>query len=178
MAAFNLFTLAMHTLVALTGGKDTTVTPEYGFSSWQNQMLHMECLHSRGFTGKGIVIADFDDGFNGIDTVGAYSHIFKSKRIKASWDFVFNRPLKYEATGSHGAHTFSVLAAHNPGLLVGTAYDASFLLAHTEDSRSETHREEEYWKQAVEWADSLGADIITSSLAAPARFSTSIRTSW
>ena len=160
------FLLGLCMLSVLSGWcdpSDTSLVETYGFASWQNQVLNMECLHSKGFTGKGITIAHFDDGFNGIDTLGAFGHVFRDSFLKGTWDFVYNRPIEFSKTGTHGAHTLSVISAYQPGFFVGTAYGANILLAHTEDSRSETHQEEINWKNAVYWADSMGADIITSS---------------
>jgi hypothetical protein len=48
--------------------------------------------------------------------------------------------------------------------MVGIAPNATFLLAKTEDVRSETPLEEDTFVAALEWADSLGADLVSSSL--------------
>ena len=69
-----------------------------------------------------------------------------------------------DSTDAHGTNTLSTLAGYAPGQLVGPAYAASFILAVTEDVRSETPVEEDNWAAAAEWAEALGADVISSSL--------------
>lgn len=56
------------------------------------------------------------------------------------------------------------MAANMPGIMVGTAPKASYLLIKSEDSDSEYPIEEDYWAAAVEYADSVGVDVISSSL--------------
>jgi len=50
------------------------------------------------------------------------------------------------------------------GQLIGPAFGADFILAKTENTDSETPVEEDNWAAAAEWAESLGADVISSSL--------------
>jgi subtilisin family serine protease len=56
------------------------------------------------------------------------------------------------------------LAGRKAGTYVGSAYGASFLLARTENGASETPVEMVTWGLGAEWADSAGADVISSSL--------------
>ena len=48
--------------------------------------------------------------------------------------------------------------------MVGTAPQAEYWLIKSEDSRSEFPIEEDYWTAAMEFADSVGVDVVSSSL--------------
>ena len=137
---------------------------DYGQTKAQIEILNLDCLHERGFTGKGISIAHFDDGFDGFDRMEAFAYARKNDLLKAQYDFVFSSPITFEGVGTHGTNTLSVVNGYLPGDFVGAAFDANILLAHTEDNRSETHQEEKNWRKAVDWALKNNADIITSSL--------------
>ena len=84
--------------------------------------------------------------------------------LKGNYDFCFDTEIKFEGNGTHGTNTLSIVNGYLPGEYVGTSFDANILLAHTEYTPTETHKEEENWKRAVDWAIENGADIITSSL--------------
>lgn len=66
--------------------------------------------------------------------------------------------------GNHGTYVLSCIAAYLPGEIVGTAPMADIYLAQTEDNRMEALVEEDNWIAGVEWADSIGCDVLTSSL--------------
>ncbi|MDX2249260.1 MAG: S8 family serine peptidase [Bacteroidia bacterium] len=135
----------------------------YGQAEEQNNMLNIAGLHERGFTGKGVKIAVMDAGFRGADTISAFDSMRAENRILATWDFVDNDETVYHSD-AHGTQVLSVIAANMPGQLVGTAPHVSVVLFRTENSRSETRQEEYNWVKAVEMADSMGVDIIHSSL--------------
>jgi hypothetical protein len=137
--------------------------PDYGDAAEQNQMLGIEALHARGITGKGVVVAVFDGGFSGVDTIAAFRRLREEGRILGTYDFVDGDSSVY-ASSAHGTQVLSTIAAELPGRFVGMAPGVSVLLARTEDVSSETQVEEYNWVRAMEWADSLGADIIHSSL--------------
>lgn len=140
--------------------------PPQASSNWQAKMLQLDELHNNGYTGKGITIAVFDNGFTNIDKNSAFTHLFKHNRIIANRNFV-NPSLSVFRTGSdgeHGARVLSIISAIYPPQMVGTAYDANLILAATEDMRKEGILEEFNWLNAAEWADSIGTDIISSSL--------------
>ena len=115
-----------------------------------------------GLDGRGVVVAVFDAGFDNL------SHeAFATTRIVATRDFVNGDESVADGDvgeGSHGTATLSVLGGFRPGQIIGPAYAASFILAKTENTESETPVEEDNWAAAVEWAESLGADVISSSL--------------
>ncbi len=131
---------------------------DYGPSATQLNQINVPALHAKGIYGNGVLIGILDSGFNLL-----YSHTaFDSLDIVAAWDFADNDD---DVTGhSHGTNTLSVLAGYAPGNLIGPAFKASFLIARTEVAGSETPAEEDYWIAGIEWADSMGADIVSSSL--------------
>ncbi|HZG23421.1 MAG TPA: S8 family serine peptidase, partial [Chitinophagaceae bacterium] len=135
----------------------------YGNSLGQIHMHNGEFLHNLGFGGEGIRIAILDAGFSGYKTNPAIDSVRLQSRILGEWDFVENH-LSVNEDDSHGLFCFSIIAANRPGLMVGSAPKASFYLYRTEDARSEYPIEEQNWAAAAELADSLGVDMISSSL--------------
>lgn len=135
----------------------------YGASAAQTDQLNLDCMHDKGYQGKGVLIAVFDTGFPGVNTVAAYDSLRQQNRILATRNFV-SKPTTVYGTHDHGAMVLSIIAANRPGIFVGGAARATFALALTEYLPTETHQEELNWAAAAEWADSLGADIIQSSL--------------
>jgi subtilisin family serine protease len=136
---------------------------DYGSSLGQLQQLGVPALHDRGYNGEGVIVAVLDAGF---DNLG--HEVFGGLRVLGMRDFVNNDDDvgngRDRGEGSHGTATLSVLGGFRQGELIGPAYNASFLLAKTEDTESETHVEEDNWAAAAEWAEGLGADVISSSL--------------
>lgn len=135
----------------------------YGYSAWQNNMINIGWLHERGFRGEGMRMAVFDAGFYRMNEIGGFDSLWDSGRVLAYWDFSENDSMVFE-DDNHGMAVISTIAANDPGNIVGTAPMAKFLLARTEVAASETRQEEANWVRAVEWADSIGVDIIHSSL--------------
>ncbi len=149
-----------------TGNNTHALTQEqlnYGAATDQIMQLNLDCLHDRGYTGAGVLVAQFDSGWDGVDSLAAYNQMRAENRFIATRNFVDPSQTVY-TTHNHGTITFSVMAANLPGQFVGGAPQASYALALTEDVSQEVHQEELNWAAAAEWADSLGADIITSSL--------------
>jgi len=140
----------------------------YGSSLVQIAQINVVQAHNNGYTGAGVLVAMFDTGFRTDHTV--FSSIIGSGRLIATWDFVFDDAVvsnELEDDGSawnHGTYTWSTLGGAWSGNLYGPAYGADFILAKTEDVRSETQVEEDNWVAAMEWADSIGAGVISSSL--------------
>ncbi len=135
----------------------------YGSAYAQAQMIGADRMHSQGYRGKGMVIAIFDAGFHAVDRIPAFKHLFDNQQILGTWDFVMNEAEVYE-DDDHGRMVLSCIAAYAPGKMIGTAPEASFYLFRTEDAATEYRIEEYHWLRAAEVADSLGVDIINSSL--------------
>lgn len=136
---------------------------DYGISLTQITQLGVDQMHAKGFSGKDIKIAVLDDGFSRADQIGFLQAIYTDKRLLGT--LVTNPSLNsvYEG-GAHGTQVWSTIAAQAPGRLFGTAFQAQFALAQTEESEHELLVEEANWMRGAEWADSLGTDIISSSL--------------
>ncbi len=136
---------------------------EYGQADLQLKMLGLNDYHNKGYTGKGVTIGLFDGGFFRVDSIGAFSNLRDRKGIKAAKDFYDNNTNVYD-DDAHGMHVLSLIAGFKKDSMQGAAPDANFLLARTEFVATEKHIEEFNWVRALEWADSIGVDIIHSSL--------------
>lgn len=137
----------------------------YGESDVQLLQIGVTALHNKGLSGEGIVIAMLDDGFNRYKTHRA----FRNLKVLDTWDFINKDPDVADPNaqpveGWHGTLTLSVVAGYVPDTLIGSAYNASFLLAKTEIDNQEIPQEEDNWVAGMEWAEARGADIINSSL--------------
>jgi subtilisin family serine protease len=137
--------------------------PVYGEGDVQIKMLNGHKLHQLGFRGKGITIAVLDAGFFRVNDFVFFDSLRLQGRILGTHDFVAGGESVYE-DNSHGLSVLSTMAANYPGIFVGTAPDASYWLLRTEDADSEFLIEEDNWVRGAEFADSVGADIINSSL--------------
>jgi len=126
-------------------------------------MVDGSTLHNSGFNGNGILIAVLDGGFINADKISSLVELQNRKGIKSTWNFVGNNDYVY-SYHNHGTAVLSVLAGNIPGWICGTAQGADYLLLRTEDTSSEFPCEEDFWIAGAEYADSAGADIITSSL--------------
>lgn len=135
----------------------------YGSSYTQNHQLNIECLHNAGFRGDGMIIAVIDAGFYNVNNNPVFDSLLMQGRLLGTRDFVSRDTMVFE-DDIHGAYVLSTMAALSPGNIIGTAPKASYWLLRSEDVSSEYPIEEYYWVRAAEFADSVGADIITSSL--------------
>ena len=138
-------------------------TINYGNSIKQVNIHEGEYLHDKGFQGNGIKIAVFDAGFYRYQNLGAFDSLRINGRLKMTWDFVENNASVNE-DDAHGMQCLSILAANLPGSFVGTAPASSYYLFRTEDVASEFPVEEQNWIAAAERADSIGVQLISSSL--------------
>jgi serine protease AprX len=136
---------------------------DYGVALNQVHIHHGEYLHNQGFQGKGMTVAILDNGFKNYLSNVAFDSLRLNQRILGSYDFVHQKTSVNEES-SHGAHCFSIIAADIPGTMIGTAPMASYWLFKTEDDLSESPVEEQNWVAAAEFADSVGVDLITTSL--------------
>ena len=139
---------------------------DYGNAQAQIEQINAHELHNQGFTGDGIRILVLDTGFD-----LTHNALFDINVID-QWDVInddnqtANENEEEEEIGqdSHGTAIISVIAANAPGEFLGVAFDAEFLLAKTEDVSQEIQQEEDDYVSGLEWGESNGADISSSSL--------------
>ncbi|MFN0031433.1 MAG: S8 family serine peptidase [Flavobacteriales bacterium] len=136
----------------------------YGPSFRQIEMLNGHLLHEFGFTGIGVDIALLDAGWNMTDKLPAFDRMHNENRLIMTRDFVNPQSTTVFNSSSHGTYVLSHITGHIADSLIGTAPDANFFLFKTEDADSEYLVEEDNWVAAAEVCDSLGIDIINSSL--------------
>lgn len=132
-------------------------------SAFQNELLGVDIMHKAGFKGEGILIGVFDGGFMNVDALPFFSHIFENDKVKFTYDYVRNDAYVYDFD-RHGTEVLSTIGAYKENELEGTAYNAEFLFCITEEVVTEYRVEEYNWLFAAEAADSLGVDVINSSL--------------
>jgi len=137
----------------------TTTTNYYGPAARQIEIHNGQRLHEAGFKGQGITIAVIDAGFNNVDKIKG----FERMRLLGTHDFVQPGSDIY-SQDAHGEKVLSCMACNLPYSMVGTAPEALYWLLRTEDSVSENLVEQDYWAAAVEFADSVGADVVNTSL--------------
>lgn len=136
---------------------------DYGVTANQVQMIGADFLHQEDLTGDGMVIAVLDSGFPNVESIPAFAHLVNSGRLLGTYDFV-GRQADVTGTGSHGTRTFSDMGGLLDGEFVGTAPGAAYYLFRTEFAPTEVPVEEAYWVEALERADSLGVDVVNTSL--------------
>jgi len=135
----------------------------YGYGTSQISMVKGDVLHRLGYAGEDIYIGVQDGGFLQLDVNPFFDSLRINDRIIATKDFVDGDSYVYESA-RHGSSVLSVMAGNLPYLFVGTAPEASYLCLKTEDVRSESLTEECNWVAAIEYADSVGVDVVNSSL--------------
>jgi hypothetical protein len=141
---------------------------DYGSSYQQLEQINVPAVHALGHKGQGVLVCMMDTGYRKDHT--AFQAAYSQGRVLAERDFIFNDSNTQDEPGdqpgqhNHGTYTWSALGGEVDSALYGPAYSADFILAKTEDIRSETPVEEDYWTAGVEWADSMGASVISSSL--------------
>ena len=146
----------------------------YGLALESLAQIAVPPLHDQGLTGTGVRVALLDNGFHYAEHAA-----FDSIRVVAQRDFVnddevvtdeADQPITGDETSSsqnlHGAQVLSLLAGYHPDRFIGVAPDAEYILAKTEldDNMPEMPSEEDRWVAGLEWADSLGAQVVNSSL--------------
>ena len=131
----------------------------YGKAFRQINIHGGDSLHAAGFTGKGMHVAVIDAGFYNADRI----KFFKNMDLLGTRDFVNPNSDIYEEN-SHGMKVLSCMAANIKDVFVGSAPDASYWLLRSEDQDTEQPIEEDYWAAAIEFADSVGIDVVNTSL--------------
>ena len=131
----------------------------YGPSLAQVELSDVPIIHDAGFSGEGVLIGILDAGFAWQDHPA-----LQSRDILAERDFVNGDDITDDGDASHGTAVFSLIGGFDEGNIIGPAFDAQYVLAKTEYIYSETHVEEDNYAAALEWMDSIGVDIATTSL--------------
>ena len=145
--------------------EDEQIEFDYGSTQNQVEMLNAHSLHQSDFAGEGVLVAVMDAGFPNVNTMGAFQRLRDAGNLLDGYDFVDRTDDVYAFTGhSHGTRVLSNMAGYIENEYVGTAPDAMYYLFRTEDVYSENPVEESYWVEAAERADSLGVDVINTSL--------------
>lgn len=142
-------------------GNSTHDTPIFDF---QNRLLGIQEMHESGFKGKGVTVAVFDAGFPGVDLIPVFAHLHDYNQIVGTRDFVHVWNDNVYTKNQHGTNVLSLMAANDEETLLSGAPDANYILCITEEVPTEYRIEEYNWVKAAEYADSLGVDIINSSL--------------
>lgn len=144
---------------------------DYGYSYWQNEQINVPKLHNMNVTGFGTIVGMCDDGFN-----WRKHEALMTRSVKGNYDWIFkDDSVQYQVNPNqipgdsydqdgHGTATMSTLGGFFQGQLIGPAFDVDFYLSKTEAGASETPVEEDYWLEGVEWMESRGAEVISSSL--------------
>ncbi|MDR2621897.1 MAG: S8 family peptidase [Dysgonamonadaceae bacterium] len=132
----------------------------YGKGYTQIRLNNGHLLHDAGFRGQGMTIAVIDGGFINADVID----FFDFRRIKGVKNFNHETSDPLREGMAHGTEVLSCMLADKSGEMIGTAPEADYYLLRTEVSDEEYPVEEDYWVAALEYADSIGVDIVTSSL--------------
>lgn len=135
----------------------------YGYGTSQISMVNGHALHRLGYQGTGVYVGVQDGGFNKVDVMPFFDSLRVNHQMLPEKDFVDGDDYVYESA-THGSSVLSIMAGNLPYLYVGTAPKATYLCMKTEDVRSESITEECNWVAAIEYADSMGIDVINSSL--------------
>ncbi len=157
----------------------------YGVSHSQLKKLNVPAAHdylsrfrNLNEPGEGVIVAVFDAGFR--FEHNCFSHLKKMRKIRAAWDFIDNDSILYDPDSvylnpasrlykndEHGSTVLSLISGYDPGNFLGAAWGVELVLARTENGiyDGEFHYEEDNWFRAIVWAESIGVDIVSSSLA-------------
>ncbi|MGH7681493.1 MAG: S8 family serine peptidase, partial [Candidatus Eiseniibacteriota bacterium] len=143
---------------------DLAEPTDYGVSFTQNDGIRATAAHDSGYSAANVVVAILDTGFR-----KSHTAVSPLKRI-AEWDFVqsdsetANQPGEDDYQSLHGTGVWSILGGYLPGYLIGPAYNASFVLAKVHDITKSTMADEDKWIAGAQWADSIGIDILHTSI--------------
>jgi serine protease AprX len=150
------------------GGALSPTALNYGSSFNQLNQIGVPLVHEKGYTGAGVTLTIIDAGFR--TSHAAFASHFAEGRVLAQYDFIqndtitTNQPGDWGSEMNHGTNVWSIAGGQAPGNIYGPAYGANFILCKTEHVGIEMRSEEDNWVAAMEWADSIGTDVITSSL--------------
>ncbi|OQX96100.1 hypothetical protein B6I21_01940, partial [candidate division KSB1 bacterium 4572_119] len=138
---------------------------DYGASLQQNELIRVTDVHDLGLSGAGVIVGMLDTGFN-----YEFHEAFQHLKILGEYDVINddsttkNEQNDLPGQHSHGTISLSVIAGFKETELIGPAYNASYFLAKTEDDANEYPQEEDFWVVGLEWLESRGVDVASSSL--------------
>ena len=138
---------------------------DYGPSFGQLELSDVPAVHTKGITGEAVLLGLLDTGFNWKN-----HESLEDSKVLDEYDFVFhdssteNDSSDHPNQHDHGTLVFSIVGGFKEGSLIGAAFGSDFILAKTEDIRSEKHIEEDNYAAALEWMEGYGVDITSSSL--------------
>lgn len=155
--------LTEHNYMVSNPLRDSVASYDYGEGYGQIAMHNGHLLHQEGFTGEGMLIAVFDAGWNKVDSSYFFRRFFEEGQLLGTRDLMPYSDYVF-TNHSHGTIVTSTMACEEDGFFVGTAPKANYFLIRSEDPMAEQLIEEDFWAQAAEIADSIGADVINSSL--------------
>lgn len=145
-------------------GKPTDFDENFYGQAWsQIHLCQGEYLHEQGYMGQDKLIAVIDVGFNGVNTAAPFDSLRQQGRLMDTWNYIYDTAHVF-GYSAHGCQVLSCMASYVPQSHVGTAPKAMYALYITDDQYSEQAIEEDNFAAAAERADSLGADLITTSL--------------
>lgn len=136
---------------------------DYGASWTQISMLNGQGLHAMDAKGQGMLIGVLDSGFDRADELAAFDDLRAREGIVLARDLVDHDGDVY-ADHWHGRSVLSCMAGMLPGYLQGTAPLADYALVRTEAVAYELVIEEDNWVAGAELLDSLGCDVLNTSL--------------
>ena len=149
------------------GRSKKTFTPSilnYGESYDQLNQINAIAAHEAGYAGQNVYVLILDTGFF------KDHEAIQTDQIIAERDFINNDGNTQDEPGdsvsqhSHGTYCLSALGGSMDSKHYGPAYESNFLLAKTECVAYEREIEEDWFVAALEWGDSLGADVASASL--------------
>lgn len=143
--------------------RDNTLidTLNYGTGSALTQItqIKVNLVHNQSIYGQGVMVASFDAGFANLT-----HEVFTTLPMDIQTTYDFQNHTPNLTPHSHGTATLSLVGGYSPGNMIGPAFKSVFILGRTEVDPGEVPSEMDNWIAAAQWADSLGADVITSSL--------------
>jgi serine protease AprX len=137
----------------------------YGFTETQMTLMNAIAVHNIGISGRGVIVGMLDTGFR-----WKIHEAMQKMKVIAEYDFIQKDSSTANGAGdsqsqdSHGTSCMSLVGAYKDGKIVASAFNAQFILGKTEYVPTETNVEEDNWIAAIEWMESMGVDVVSSSL--------------
>jgi subtilisin family serine protease len=136
---------------------------DYGISIENIKIHNGHLLHQAGFCGEDMLICVFDVGWDNFDKLSYFKPLYDNGQIWGTRDLIPGINDVYTGHG-HGTSVTSEMASEIEGYMVGAAPKANYFFVRSDDPWREQPVEEDFYAQAAEIADSLGADVTTASL--------------